>query len=174
MHTCVTSEVFLLAGTDTMKYIRHDKMGWDHRPYWRYLQDIRDSLPSSLYNFASNPENHDLNNPNSLHDAWLRYIKVTEARQVDEKHSVTDISLCFLGPMHDRYINLSYKGVIRYLLTGPNEHGFPSPAVAGHGDLLVHELTIHEHDVFCHELLFSSEASFSIYFREFLHSVEPL
>ena len=155
-----------------MDYVRWTDLGFDHSPYWAYLKSVEGVMPGSLHAFASNPENHDLTSPNSLHDASLRCWKVTEPALPPDATVEIDIEL--LGPQWDRLIRLWYGEVISYTVD-------ESPAVAdqegvrrGHGDLLVHELRMAEDDSFRHELVFSSGTVFLVQFRAFGHAIEML
>src|ERR1700681_1590826 len=99
-------------------------------------------MPAHLFEFASNPENHDLKNPNSLHDSWLEYWRIAEkAKNYGNQDRSTQIDACFLGPKHDRYVYLTYKGVEKYSILSAGELTL-APRQTPHGDLLVHELTI--------------------------------
>lgn len=153
-----------------MKYISNWRGGYDHRPYWEYLQSVEGTMPTHMFEFASNPENHDLTSPNSLHDSWLEYWRIAEvAEDGRRRFRSLKIDACFLGPMHDRHIYLHYKNVEQHAIMPAYE----SPYRGGqHGDLLVHELVMVREGVFSHELVFSLGTVFSVQFAEFEHRVE--
>ena len=152
-----------------MRYILFGPMGWDHRPYWTYLSSVRAKMPPHLYSLAANPENHDLKSPNSLHDAWLERFELVELRRRN-----LQINLCLLGPQHDRHINLSYKGVMNYGIHNPDKFIAPHTLDKGHGDLLVHEVTIIDEGLFSHELLFSKGTDIYIEFTDMEHQIQMI
>jgi len=126
-----------------------------------------------LFEFASNPENHDLSSPNSLHDAWLEQWCIAEVSLSNERRKrLVEINARFLGPRHDRHIFLTYKNVGRYTMQNPEEFEM-APHIA-HGDLLIHELTIIQDGLFEHELRFSRGTVFSVQFSGFEHRVETM
>jgi hypothetical protein len=102
-----------------MKYITDSgRFGRDWNPYWRYLASMKGIMPDHLFEFASNEENHNLTSPNSLHDSWLEYWRISElSKHGDRRVRRSQIEGCFLGPMHDRYIYLDYKGVEKHSIT---------------------------------------------------------
>jgi hypothetical protein len=154
-----------------MKFIIDGKFGLDHRPYWEYLSSIESRMPAHLFAFASNPEHHDLESPNSLHDSWLEYWSISETKNEGRSDRSACIDACFLGPRHDRYIYLRYKNVEKHGVHGAGELTSP-PRQTSHGDLLVHEMTIVREGLFSHELVFSKGAVFSVEFADFDHCVE--
>ena len=157
-----------------MQYIADSDLGFDHRPYWDYLNSARHLLPPHIFAFASNTENHDLTSPNSLHDSWLESWNIRElAEPNSRKHRSIQIEAQFLGSRWDRHICLIYKSVGRYEILNPEKFALP-PYKAGHGDLLVHEMRQVRDGLFAHELLFSRGSSFLVEFADFEHRVEML
>jgi hypothetical protein len=155
-----------------VRYISEGKWGWDHRPYWEYLESVKDAMPAYLFEFASNPENHDLKSPNSLHDSWLEYWRIAEiAAHRSEGDRSLQIDACFLGPRHDRRIYLGYKRVEKYSIKDTEEPVI-APRRTPHGDLLVHELAIVREGLFSHELVFSKGTVFKVVFSDLVHYVE--
>jgi hypothetical protein len=156
-----------------MRYISNEGAGWDHRSYWPYLTSVRGAMPRELYAFAADPQNHDLESPNSLHDAWLESWIVKEMSSVT---NVTKRAVCIecrlLGPRHDRTIHLTYDHVLSYGIHCPSYQ--PHLVSKGHGDLLVHEVQVVRENVFSHELLFSSGTSFFVEFVELKHQITTL
>jgi len=150
-----------------VKYISDSKRGWDHCPYWEYLESVKGVMPVHLFEFASNPENHDLTSPNSLHDSWLEYWRIAEIAKED-RHSGrrSQIEACFLGPMHDRHIYMQYKDVEKHSITAGYDRAMQ------HGDLLVHELAIVREGLFSHELVFAQGMVFLVHFADFEHRIE--
>lgn len=150
-----------------MKYIVPDPNGgYDHTSYWQYLDSARTKMPTHIFEFASNTENHDLTSPNSLHDAWLESWSITElaAAEFRRQRSIR-IDARLLGSRWDRYIHLCYKNVGRYELQNSQ---------ADHGDLLVHEMRVVRDDPFAHELLFAKGSTFLVEFSEFEYRIEIL
>jgi len=147
-----------------MKYIVNGGSGWDHRPYWLYLESVRDEMPSHIHAFASAAEHHDLSSPSSLHDAWLEQLIVEERPALERRRGV-QISAQFIGPHHDRHITLAYSEVSFYELRGPE-------AASIHGDILVHEMRVKAPGIFEHEILFATGARFVVAFAGFEHRNE--
>src|SRR3954466_10398483 len=117
-----------------MKFISDDR---NYDPYMQYLESVKGIMPRHMFEFASNIENHNLESPNSLHDSWLQYWRISEvAKHAPRRTGRVQIEACFLGPRHDRYIYLHYKNV------GKHSIGAGYERALRHGDLLVHELTI--------------------------------
>ena len=146
-----------------MKYIKLTEKGWDHRPYWAYLDSIKREMPDGVFAFAANSDNHDLIHPNSLHDSWLIRSTVTEHNDPRGDLPI-QIEIILLGPRHDRDIHLSYGGVTHYRFSGEK----PSRR---HGDLLVHEMRAVGDNKFEHELYFSEGTSFLVGFSTFEHLI---
>lgn len=156
-----------------MKYISGEFGSWDHRPYWQYLDSVKDLMPAHLFRFAANSENHDLVSLNSLHDSWLDYWNIVElSSNQNKKERSLQIEARFLGPRHDRHIYLTYKNVEEYNLQNPAQFAGPPSSKTGHGDLLVHELRIVREGLFSHELIFSRGTVFSVQFADFEHRIE--
>jgi hypothetical protein len=154
-----------------MKYIAKSKLGWDHTPYWDYLESVKRLMPANMHAFASNSENHDLASPNSLHDSWLEYWKVSEILTAERGDRATQIDVCLLGPRHDRYIHLTYLNVEKHGIRGTSV-AIVGPRKTPHGDLSVHELAIVRENLFSHELVFSKGTTFSVEFTDFDHRIE--
>jgi len=130
-------------------------------------------MPAHLFAFAANAENFNLSSPNSLHDAWLEEWSIAEVALPNaRKKRLIEIKARFLGPQHDRHIFLTYKNVGRYTMQNPKEFEMPPTGRVGHGDLLIHELTIVREGLFEHELRFSRGTTFSVQFTDFEHQVE--
>ena len=123
-------------------------------------------MDPDIFHFAVNPRNHDLESPESLHDAWLTSCCVVET-PVADRASVVNIELQFLGPNHDRDIHLSYASVRAYRIESCEMFQRGSK----HGDLLIHEMRIESAGVYEHEFLFFSGASIFIQFEKFAHIV---
>src|SRR5262245_31308590 len=158
----------------SMKYVIPQNGGGDYRPYERYLETVKHIMPADLFAFAANFENFNLSSPNSLHDAWLGEWSIAEVTPPNEKRSkrVIEIRARFLGPQHDRHIYLTYRNVGSYTMQNPEEFEMPPTGRVGHGDLLIHELTVVREGLFEHELRFSRGTVFSVQFTGFEHRIE--
>ena len=148
-----------------MKFITEDR---NYDPYLQYLESVKNVMPHHMFEFASNMENHNLTSPNSLHDSWLEYWRISEIDKGDRRVRRLQIEACFLGPMHDRHIYLHYKNVERHSITVGYDRA------PRHGDLLVHELVVVPEGVYSHELLFAGGAVFTVNFADFEHRIELL
>jgi hypothetical protein len=147
-----------------MRYIQpHARGGHDHTQYWAYLESARLQISPHIFAFASNPENHDLTSPNSLHDSWLESWNVEEISDEARKRSI-QIRAKLLGSRHDRQIHLTYGHVRHHSIVSEGKS-------AGHGDLLIHEMRLAEPGWYIHELLFSEGSTFLVAFRDFAHEI---
>jgi hypothetical protein len=156
-----------------MKYVIPQGGGGDYRPYLRYLESVKHLMPAHLFAFAAKSENFDLSSPNSLHDAWLEEWSIAEtALPNDRRNRSIKINARFLGPRHDRHIFLNYKNVGKYTIQNPEEFEMPPTGQVGHGDLLIHEVTVVRDALFEHELRFSRGTVLSVQFTDFEHRVE--
>lgn len=125
-----------------------------------------------VFAFAANPEHHDLNSPNSLHDAWLEYWRIAEIVTTERgRDRCCQIDACFLGSRHDRHIHLEYKNVTQHEIrsVGDPDHRHRQTL---HGDLLIHELSVVRDGLFLHELLFATGTVFIVQFTDLVHRVE--
>lgn len=159
-----------------MKYISfNENSGWDHRPYWVYLDSIRSKMPETLYRFAANPKHHDLSSHVSLHDAWLEQLSIREISETNDRSKrLLLISTSYLGPFHDVRIHIDYRRVSGYELRNPLDLGGSHFPQTSHGDLAVHEVRLVGENSFEHEIVFSRGSVFVIQFEEFEHRIEPI
>ncbi|HVZ42324.1 MAG TPA: hypothetical protein VHA82_00830 [Ramlibacter sp.] len=141
--------------------------------YFAYLEAIKQQLPEEVYAFASYRGNYDLTNHQSLHDAWLQSICVLEPAE-GERAEIRrlEIQCRFLGPYHDRIIELTYSDVRWYSLRHSLGGEARSANSRGHGDMLIHEIRLGQ-DCIVHEMNFSDGAVFEIGFAGFEHTVTP-
>jgi hypothetical protein len=155
-----------------MKYIRPTQNGWDHAPYWNYLETVRHQMPAHIFYFAANPQHHDLKSENSLHDAWLERWSISEKSQSPlARRRVINIDAVLLGPRHDRHLVLAYRNVRSYEIVRYEPFSVMPAQKRGHGDLLVHELIVLADGTLSHELLFSNGQVFLVAFEEFESAV---
>jgi hypothetical protein len=154
-----------------MKYIVDKGEGWDHRPYWLYIDSVRHFMPQHLYECAANEDNHNLESPNSLHDSWLMSWNVSEIpATIDAEERVVLINCALLGSRQDRIIHLRYKSVLSHEIR--KRERADSLERWGHSDLLVHEIQMIDDGVFSHELVFATGYNYIVIFRELKHWVE--
>lgn len=143
--------------------------------YSRYVESIRDQLPSHVFAFASDSRHFDISSHSSLHDAWLDSLIVREvARGERQEIRRMEVAITLLGPFHDRWIRLHYNGVTRYTFSAPPRYGEPRYEHTAHGDLLTHEIRLGENGLLIHELLFEREATFLIECSDIRHSEDKI
>lgn len=150
-----------------MKYIKKlSGGGWDLTAYYDYLNANQEKFPLEASVFALDQRNYDLTSHQSLHDAWLEWLLVSEpATGARSETRNIQIECRFLGPYHDYYIELKYIDVGEYkIITG---QAMSNPFVS-HGDLLMHEMCI-ENSHLSHEMEFSSGAIIKIKSGGFSH-----
>ncbi len=107
----------------------------DFQDYLNYINSIKNDISKTLYKFAVNEKHYDLDSPESLHDAWVEYINITEKSsglRNDSRSSRIEIKL--LGPQHDRFITLIYDNVLSLNL---DTHNLLNK---GWGDLISHRV----------------------------------
>ncbi len=95
------------------------------RAYEQYLESIRGHLPPSAHAFATTaPFRVD----SSLHDAWVENLTVSEpsSGERSEVRSL-EIQVVLLSAWHNGHIELRYRNVQSYTLSGPSRS-------EGHGD----------------------------------------
>lgn len=153
-----------------MKHILTQR-GIDFDAYSPYLASIRDRLPAHVAVFASDPRHYSLDDRESLHDAWLESVVVTEpASGARHEERRCELELRLLGAFHDRVHVLRYSAVRHYeLLT--------DDVTRGHGDLITHEVRLASDDQsVVHEILFTGapgmgQSRIVIECAEFAHSM---
>ena len=153
-------------------YIVSDR-GIDFDAYTAYLAGVEDRFPPHVAAFARDQRHYALDTPETLHDAWLESLAVTEPAAGDRhRERQTAIELRLLGAFHDRIHVLSYTGVRRYTFSG-------NRVSAGHGDLYTHEVRLAADGLALeHEFLFVRrggewEARLLIECTDFTHRVVP-
>lgn len=143
----------------------------DFAQYEKYLNSIRHHLPDHIYTFASNQRHFYPDSPSSLHDAWMESLTIREAASGKRQEiRMLEISLCLLGPFHDRLIHLHYMGVVRYSFEVPPRNGDARFEHTAHGDLLTHEIRLSRNGLFIHELSFERGTMFMIECSDIKHS----
>ncbi len=149
---------------------------FDFSAYLQYLEEHRVHFPADVYAFAINLQNYDLTSHQSLHDAWLERFCITEPASGERSENrAIQIEASFLGPYHDLKIHLEYSGVTAYSIDTPAEFSSPPFAGIGHGDLLIHALSLTEdNQAVVHELYFSRGSLFRIVCETVKHRLEML
>ncbi len=138
--------------------------------YFEYIDSIKENLPNSVYDFASNSDHYNLTSHDSLHDSWLNFIKIREeasGERSEERKTVVEIE--FLGGFHDKKIHLIYKNIINININQKNYN-----VIDGHGDLLMHEFRLDENHSIIHELVFDKGGIYIIQFQEFEYFYENI
>jgi hypothetical protein len=147
----------------------------DYSPYRAYVDSIRQQLPPHVYAFASDSRYFDLQSHSSLHDSWLESFTVREAASGKRQEiRRMEIAIALLSPFHDLRIHLHYTGVTRYSFIAPPQCGHLMYGHAAHGDLFTHEIRLGHEGLLVHELLFVSDATFSIECSDIRHSEEVI
>jgi hypothetical protein len=128
--------------------------------YFRYIGSIRSQLTPSAYAFASDLEHYRLGSRHSLHDALVRKIEIGDAAtSLRGVRGPLMIRLSLLGPYHDCVMQLVYKRVREYAISGRDN----SASMVGiHGDIRRHEVHACDHALIEHEIQFNSGTSLRI------------
>lgn len=135
------------------------------KAYRGYLESNRNKFLPSLFSFALEQSNEDINNKNFLHDSWVDSINVRESRLINRRK--VDIDIKLIGPYHDRYLLLKYGNVKSYVLNF-------DPCFEGHGDYTRGEVRLSptEEGFFVHEFDWNYLSRSRIEFASFEYSVE--
>jgi len=128
--------------------------------YFRYIGSIRAQLTPSAYAFASDLEHYRLGSRHSLYDALVRKIEIGDAAtSLRGVRGPLMIRLSLLGPYHDCVMQLTYKRVHEYAISGRDNRG---TALGIHGDIRRHEVHACDNALIEHEIQFSSGTSLRI------------
>jgi len=150
-----------------MEYITTDDTeGIQYGRYLDALASFRHLLPSHVAEFAADESRFTLNDPRSLHDAWLESLTVQESRASSESPSCTSIELVLLGQQHDRHIVIQYVDVRQYSLRHAplSDMKFHD---AAHGDIFTHEVRVEDDGYITHEICFVTDSVFLVCCRDF-------
>ena len=152
-----------------MKHVVQDGSGaWRFDEYFAYLESVKERLPLEVYAFASAWAHYSLDNPSSLHDAWVDAFTVRELAEGERSEvRTTEAVLRLLAPYHDRAQVLRYRGVTSYTMTSPS-------VGSGHGDLIVHEVTLVGERRVQHELLFDTGSTLTVECESFSYEEQSL
>jgi hypothetical protein len=160
-----------------------DKFGtWDasnveeyFKAYAEYLETVRSSLPDSAFSFAAAPWHYQFQDHHCPHDGWVEHMKVWELASGERKqHRQIQIDLRVLGAFHDGYLDLQYKNVSSYTLSGQPHGNHHGPTRLGHGDWLIDEVRLSENHLVLHEILFSDRGRWLIEASDILWEWKPL
>jgi hypothetical protein len=140
-------------------------MKLDFKSYIKHMKDSKEVMPSELYNFASNPKHYELNDAQSLHDAWVSSIVIEEMRDTNRPFNASlKICIKLLGQQHDRSLTLNYLDVKSYAFSGNKNELNPNDTF--HGDILDHRVAVNS-DSFGHTLHARSGSAFKVVFGRF-------
>jgi hypothetical protein len=130
--------------------------------YYRYLETVKDKMPSNAKEFAMAEWHYDLTNHKCPHDSWLESVTVREIATGprSEKRSI-EIKIILLGANHNGYIEMTYKNVTHYLLNKPKNS--ENVAVSyGHGDWLIDEVRLSDTSSVIHDISFHGGSNWTI------------
>ncbi len=154
-----------------MKYLIPDENGiLNTKKYFDYIHSIKEKVPKSVYDFASNDDHYNLLSHDSLHDAWLNFFEIREdasGARSENRKAIVNIEL--LAPFHDKKIHLKYK-IVRRVSIEQKECNVAD----GHGDLLIHEFRLGEESSIIHEIVFDHGGTYLIEFEDFEFNYEDI
>lgn len=140
--------------------------------YFRYIGSVRAQLTPSAYAFASDLEHYRLGSRHSLHDALVRKIEIGDAAtSLRGVRGPLMIRLSLLGPYHDCVMQLTYKRVTEYAITGRDSK---AANLGIHGDIRRHELHACEKGLMEHEIQFNSGTSLRVVCGDLKFNVSDL
>jgi hypothetical protein len=142
-----------------MKYIQCNWTGRGYdmsdERYPAYLDTIKDQLPSNARDFAEADWHYDFTNPKCPHDSWVETITIFEPADGETKDDRgLEIMVRLLGAFHDGFIELRYKGVFEYEMSGTSDESWPK-IHRPHGDWLIDEIRLSENGRVIHEIKFT-------------------
>ena len=145
-----------------MKFYSHEKHAFLADAYLAHIKNIKDKLPESVYEYASDVRHYDLQSVQSLHDSWLEEFSVNEEfTGVRKEVRQTKVKLKLLGSFHDHHIYIEYNTVSNISMNSKQ------PSIEGWGDLLAHEFDYNDKEgCVTHEMQFA-HAYVMIGFQEF-------
>jgi hypothetical protein len=130
------------------------------KDYMNYLEEIKNDLPSNVYDIFSNPYYYDSQNHKCPHDGWIETLLINERYTKENRQdSIIDITIKLLGAYHDYFIYFNYKNVINYSLEMKK---LSQVGNKGHGDWLIDEISLVNNNILIHEIEFSSKAQWRI------------
>ncbi len=135
----------------TIEWWHGDDSGDAISAYQVHFDAIRDRPPPGLV---------EIHESVSLHDGWLRNLRIDVAGKTLDMHIDTDDGRGGLRKVHVQYL-----GVSSYTSLAEPETGLGGPR--GYGDLGYHEVAF-ENGAWVHRLLFSSNIEMEIRFDDFV------
>lgn len=128
---------------------------WDK--YFEYLELNKGKFSEDLYSYASDFKRYSLSDRESLHDAWLEELLISELDIEGNRH--LEAKSRYLSPYHDRKFIFLYKEVFGYDIRHSNN------SMTGCGDVLTQEFFVNDVGL-GHEINFSSGAKVNIICKE--------
>ena len=145
--------------------------------YYQYIDSVKESLPSGVYEWAITPWHYDPEDPRCPHDAWLESICIKEITtdKDDPQTRHLEIHVRLINGYHNGYIELLYQDVKSYNITKQVDlrWGGTSPN-QGHRDWLIDELRLSEHNLVLHEILFDGQTRWIIECKDIKYTWIPL
>jgi hypothetical protein len=123
--------------------------------YPAYFESIKDKLPPNARDFAEAGWHYDFKSPKCPHDSWVETVVISEPADGETKDDRgLEIMVKLLGAFHDGLIELRYKGVYAYEMTGNSDESWPK-IHRPHGDWLIDEIRLSEKGRVVHEIKFT-------------------
>lgn len=123
------------------------------RRYRSYLTSVETRFPPSALGLATSDWYFE-NGPKSPHDGWLESLQLREVASGDRQQvRPAEMTITLLGAFHDGYIELTYRKVFGYSISGSFSIG---PGVGSHGDWLYDEFTLSDRGNLLHEIEWQS------------------
>jgi hypothetical protein len=128
--------------------------------YFRYIGSVRSLLTPSAYAFAADLEHYRLGSRHSLYDALVRKIEIGDAATtLRGVRGPLMIRLSLLGPYHDCVMQLTYKRVTEYAISGRDNK---TATLGIHGDIRRHEVHAVDNRLIEHEIQFNTGTSLRV------------
>ncbi len=143
------------------------------KQYNAYLHSVENVFPPGALSFAIADWHYNMQDSRCPHDAWVEFLKIYEDASGTRKENRTvNIKLKLLGAFHDGYIELSYRNIADYRITGGGvggEHGHD-----GHGDWYVDDFHLSGAGRVVHDILFSRGYIWSIECDDLIYEWLPI
>lgn len=127
--------------------------------YFEYLRSIDADMPDPMKRFALDPGRYELSGPRTLHDAWLRNLRVNKEYDISQQSVRTSVQLELQLAVAQMSLGLKYRDVTE-IQTQLTPERWPERPV----DLLVHEISKDKAGRFRHVFVFDRGVTVDISF----------
>ncbi len=145
-----------------LERIYEDEDGiWQLGDYFDYIESVSHLMPGQLRDFAGTYASYELTGDATLHDSGMSSFQISKTLGEDGVTSTTVLDVTLLHQSHEKYMLLTYGGVLGYSLF---EEGvlYRERGV----DVLLHEVSVLEKRGYRHVVQFEEGGGYSVDFLE--------